>query len=931
MSGAIDLGFLGPTSLMLAGRQKPVPAGRQRVALAALALDAGRTVSGANLIDYLWGQEPPLQARQALHTTMARVRKLVGPDVVVARAGGYSLDVPESAIDVLRFRALVAAARAAATTESEQDLLTEALGLWRGDALEGIASDELCAVHVHPLTEEWFTATERLVELRLTAGESGDLVGELRRLIARHPLRESLWCLLMSALAAAGRQADALAAYQEIREQLREQLGVDPGAELAATHATVLDGATPLPRASGQDLTPAAPSMPVPRQVPAPPVRFTGRDEQLLALDELAAVWSQGGGGRTTVAVVDGAGGLGKTALALHWAHRAADRFPDGQLYLNLRGFGPGEPVDSSSAAGTLLSALGVPEDQIPAGAEARSAWLRSTLAGRRVLVVLDNARDVEQVRPLLPGSDAFVLVTSRNQLRGLVSRDGARRLTLAPLSEEESSHLLQRMGAAAPGAVSAAARELARLCGHVPLALAVAAERIARTDTSGPNERLTDLLTDLRDEHRRLDALSGGDDLSTDVRAVLSWSYRAASKDEQALFRLLASTPGPNLDVLAAAALSGRSEAQVRQLLDRLSAAHLVEETGGRRFEQHDLIRAHAAELAASVDDAAQTAQARARLLRWYEGAAIAARKQLQPNQPLTLDEPLPVEPPQFADRDAAIAWLAAERDNLVEAVWAAADAGEDRCAWHLAAGLAAYFTESRPWDHSIALLESGLECARRSDDMYGAALLLACLGDAHHFLELYADSVRFSRQALDAYRTIGDARGEVGMLTNIGTSLTEAGRTDAAIEHHRLAADACRALADPAAEARVLANLAAAYVAAGRYAEGVEVAEQALAAGRVAGRALDEANALDELGSALAGLGSYTPAIGHFHRALEIYREAGHPYEVATLHHLGRTHAAAGHPGRARETLRRAFVRANEFGDPRAAQLRAELANLR
>ncbi len=921
MPGAIELGLLGPTTLVLSGRAVQVPAGRQQVALAVLALDAGRTVSGTTLVDHLWAEDPPAQVRQALHTTMARVRKLVGSDRVVARGGGYALEVPPETVDVHRFRALTAAARTAAL-DRERDLLTEGLGLWRGEPLEGVGSDSLRAEHVYPLTEEWFAATERLVGLRLTAGEAGEVVGELRGLIARHPLRESLWCLLMGALAATGRQADALAAYQEVRDQLRDQLGVDPGPELAATHAAVLEGSTPVPRATVEP--PMTPPAPVPRQMPAPPPSFTGRIDQLKALDTLADGWRDDEAAGTTVVVVDGAGGMGKTALALHWAHRAADRFPDGQLHLNLRGYGPGEPVDPAWAAGTLLSALGCADERIPGGAEARSALLRSTLAGRRVLVVLDNALDADQVRPLLPGSDAFVVVTSRNQLRGLVSRDGARRLTLAELSEAESRALLENVAAdATPGAT----RELADLCGHVPLALLVAAERVARTADSGPAE----VLTELRDEQGRLDALSGGDDPSTDVRAVLSWSHRAVDDEDATLFRLLASAPGPDISVPAAAALAGLREGQVRRQLDRLSVAHLVEEQAGRRFEQHDLIRAYAAELAISEDSAEHGAAAQRRLLTWYQGSAVAARETLRSNQPIAFEEALPVEPLGFSDRATAVAWFDDERTNLVEAVWAAAENGMDRCAWQLAAALTAYFLTKRPWAQPVPVLERALSCARRAEDRYGEAMLLACLGDSHHYLQRYAESVSFTRQALEVYREIGDDHGQVGMLTNLGTTLIEDEQVDAALEYHRLAADACRDLDDPAAEALVLGNLAASYVAAERYTEGVDVARQALAAARAAGEVLTEADVLDEVGNALVGLGRYPDAIGHFHNALEIYRAAGHPFEVATLHHLAGAHLAARHPGRARETWRRALARATELGDPRAARLRAELASLR
>ena len=921
MLGAIDLGLLGPTSLVISGRTVPVPAGRQQVALAALALDVGRTVSSSALVDYLWGEAPPGQVRQALHTTMARVRKLVGPDRVVARGGGYALDLPGEAVDVHRFRDRVARARAAAP-DHEERLLADALTLWRGDPLEGVDSDALCGEHVYPLTEEWFAATERLLELRVSAGAAGEVVGELRGLIARHPLRESLWALLMSALVSAGRQADALAAYQEVRAALRDQLGVDPGPELVATHAAVLEGGSaPARRPLAPEPT-VAPPPPVPRQVPAAPPGFAGRELELRALDDLADTWGDDHG-RTTVAVVDGAGGMGKTALARHWAHLAADRFPDGQLYVNLRGFGPGEPVEPTRAAGTLLSTFGAADEQIPAGVEERTALLRTALSGKRALVVLDNARDVEQVRPLLPGSDAFVVVTSRNQLRGLVSRDGARRITLAPLSSAESQAMVEGI---AGGATAEVTRELAELCGRVPLALAVAAEQVARTAEPEP----TDLLNDLRDEQGRLDALSSGDDLTTDVRAVLSWSYRAADEEAARLFRLLALAPGPDVSVPAAAALSNLPNGRVRQLLDRLVAMHLVDEKPGRRFEQHDLIRAYAAELAAADDPEEATAALR-RVLRWYQATAIAARARLSAHQTMTFDEPdFHIEPLEFPDRTAAADWFDDERSNLVDAVWVSARIGMDSCAWQLAAALNRYFVNRRPWDHRIPVFELGLASARRAGSQYGEAVLLACLGDIHHFRQEYDDSVAFSQQALEIYTKLGDDRGQVGMLTNIGTSLAEAGQLDSALENHRRAADACRALDDPRAQSLVLGNLAAAYIFAERYADAAEVALDAVAEARSVGDALTEADALDELGQARSCLGAHAEAIGHFQAALETYRAIEHPFEAPTLHHLARAHLAAGHPGRARETWRRALARATELGDPLAAEVRAELAAL-
>ena len=921
MPSDIDLGLLGPTSLTVADRPVPVPAGRQQVALAALAHDVGRPVSSTALVEHLWGEQPPAQVRQALHTTMARLRKLVGADRVVARGGGYALDLPEEAVDVHRFRAGVARARAAGDQDQEKQALTEALTQWRGQPLEGVDSDSLCGEHVYPLTEEWFAATERLVELRLRDGESADVVGELRGLIARHPLRESLWCLLMSALAASGRQADALAAYQEIRTALRDELGVDPGPDLVATHQAVLDGsAAPVGRTTPEPVVAPNAPPPVPHQVPAAPRVFAGREAELAELDRLAAAW-QGQEGDTSVVVVDGAGGMGKTALVLRWAHRAVDLFPDGQLYLNLRGFGPGEPVDPAWAAGALLSTFGAADQEIPAELEARTAMLRTAMAGRRALLVIDNARDVEQVRPLLPGSDAFVVVTSRNQLRGLVSRDGAQRVTVGPLPDEASRELLQTV---VPDAPAEAIDELADLCSHVPLALAVAAERVVRSADPGP----TDLLVELRDEQSRLDALSSGDDLTTDVRAVLSWSYRTVDPEAARLFRLLSLAPGPDISAPAAAALAARPLGRTRQLLDRLCAAHLLNEASGRRYELHDLVRAYADELA--TEDADESAAGVRRLLQWYQATAVGARDHLSSNQSLVADPVDDVEPLVLPDRPAALAWFEAERPNLVDAVWLAARSGLDRAAWQIAVALNRYFVSRRPWDHRIPVFECGLECARRAGDRYGEAMSLNSLSDIYHFRGDHDRSVAYCEEALTIFVELDDHPGQVGMHTNMGTSLAEAGDVERALEHHRQAVEAARPLGQPHVMSLVLANLAAGYTAAGRFEEAVTAAREAADQGRATGDPLLEADAWDEIGQALTGMGATTEAIRQFHDALEVYRTFDHPFEVPTLHHLGQAHLAAGSPGRAREVWRRALTRATELGDPLAARLRAELAGL-
>ena len=924
MSLGIEVHLLGAVALRVDGRPVPVPGARQRVALAALALAPGGTLTSETLADHLWGDELPAQVRPALHTTITRLRKLVGTDRVVSTAGGYALVVPDDAVDVRRFRALVSAARQERDPHAEASLLQEARELWRGEPLDGMDSERLRAEHVIPLTEEWFAATERLIDLRLAAGEHGELLGDLRALISRHPLRESLWSRLMRALAATGRQSEALEAYQEIRTELLDRLGVDPGRELLEAHAAILAGS---PDLGETDAAPPAPARaPVPRQLPADFATFKGRADQLSMLDELVAAWDADSARRTTVAVIDGAGGMGKTALAVHWSHQAAKWFPDGQLYVNLRGYGPGAPVDPSVAAGAMLGALAVPDEQIPADPDARSALLRTSLTGRRVLLLLDNARDTDQVRALLPGSSAFVIVTSRSQLRGLVTREGARRLTVAEMSEAESVSVLEHAGGAQRTAGEDAAREVARLCAGVPLALAVAAERLARA----AGGRVDQVLAELRDEQVRLDALSAGDDQSTDVRAVLSWSYQAVNEEEARLFRLLAVTPGLDVSTPAAAVLVGSTEAKTRRLLDRLVDAHLLREKTAGRYEQHDLIRVYAAELAADETDTEREAALR-RVWSWYRGTALNARRKLMTHQSIEAgdDEPA-VDPSEFDNRAAALAWFEAEFANLAGVVWEAAEAGADVLAWQVAAAMGTYFTNQRPWDHPMPLLERGLACARRTGDRYGEAMLLASLGDSHHFRQDYEESLALSRRALAAFRAVGNTTGEVGMLANIAMTLGEAGQLEAAIEHHQLAVAACAALDDPRAEALVLGNLAAAYNFAGRHDDAIETADHALRVSRAAELPVHEADVLDELGAAHAAKGEHRAAVAYFHQALELYRATGHPYELLTLDHLAEAHRVAGDAELARETWRRALTLATDSGHPHAARIRAQLAAL-
>ncbi|MCC3765609.1 AAA family ATPase [Glycomyces sp. TRM65418] len=623
MTATIRIGLLGPFQVTVDGMPRAVEGQRRRAVLAALALAVGKPVRSTTLATHVWGEDFS-SARHRLHTAVNRLRQVIGTETVRASAGEYTLALPPEAVDVHRFRALVAESNRV-DGAAELALLDRALDLWRGEPLADIEAESLVLAHVPSLMEERLRVIERRVDLILEAGGHAELVAELHDLTTRHPLREFLWSRLMLALHRSGRQAEALGAYQRIRTLLADRLGVDPGAELQRVHRAVLrpaEGPEPVPVR-----TDVLVSVPAPRQLPTDIARFTGRAERLADLDRLLETGGEAGRPPVPIAVVSGPAGVGKTSLAVHWAHRVAERFPDGQLYLHLRGHRPSEPLATDAALMALLLSLGTPPQQIPSDTEGRSAALRTALAGRRVLLVLDDARDADQVRSLLPGADGLVLVTSRNRLRSLRLREGACLMELGPFAPTESAALLRRtLGAEAVAGRSGTIAELADLCGHLPLAVALAAERVRNTGIPLPA-----LVEQARDETARLDALGEGVGGADDVRSVFSWSYRALPDQAAAMFRALGTAPGPGVDVEAAAVLGRTSPPVALRLLETLVDHSLLRRSRPGRYELHGLLRVYAAELAAETDERERSSSMARRPGR-HNGTGPDARSDAQP-----------------------------------------------------------------------------------------------------------------------------------------------------------------------------------------------------------------------------------------------------------------------------------------------------------
>ncbi|WP_233825426.1 AfsR/SARP family transcriptional regulator [Saccharothrix sp. S26] len=633
-----EFGVLGPLEVRHAGRPVAVPAGKARVLLAALLLRVGEVVTADELVERLWdgGAPDPARARATLQMTVTRLRRALGPANAVRTAGGgYLADVRAEALDLSRFRALADAGRYA-----------EALALWRGAPLSDVRSDALHRLEVVPLEEERLSVLARRVDADLAAGAAHELVAELRSLTRAHPLRERFLVQLMLALYRSDRQAEALAAYRAAREVLAAELGVEPGRELRELHERIL--------VAPPGLAPARSV--VPHLLPSRGPHFVGREA---ALAELSACARAGPG----VVVVDGMAGIGKTALAVHWANLAAEAFTGGRLYVNLRGFdASAEPVEPDEVVRGFLDAFEVPPARVPPTSRAQVALFRRTVAGRKLLVVLDNARDAEQVRPLVP-EGAFVVVTSRHRLTGLAARS----ITLDPLDDARSRELLdRRLGPERVAGQGAATAALVELCAGLPLALAVVAARAA----VNPHFTLAHVADELADEQDLLGHLGAGEE---DARlwTVFSWSYRLLGPAAARVFRLLGRHPVPTASVSAAAAVAGLPVPDAAAAIAELVDAHLLAEHAPGRYSAHPLLRRYAAELSATEDDDADHAVARA--LTWYAHTAANAVRWL-PDQ---VAEDLPardcVRPDEFASAAEASAWLESEWDGFARLVRAA------------------------------------------------------------------------------------------------------------------------------------------------------------------------------------------------------------------------------------------------------------------
>jgi tetratricopeptide (TPR) repeat protein len=905
----VEFRVLGPVEAHTSGQLVDLGRPQQRLVLAVLLVDAGRPVSTETLIDRVWDSAPD-GARRTLQVHITRLRRLLAetsttvgsPAALTRRSGGYLLDIDLDRVDVHRFRRLVNQARQGECPEAERvTLLGQALELWRGQPLADLPGEWATRVR-HGWQDQYLETVVAWAQACLQVGDPGTVLPRLSEQVAEHPLVESLVAAYLRALYAAGRPADALGCYSAMRHRLADELGTDPGPELQQLHRQILTSDPVLTSPSA--IAPVGPT-PVPRQLPAPPQLFTGRVAELADLDHIHDAST------VVVTAIDGMAGIGKTALAVHAAHRIADRYPDGQLFLDLHGHTQDvEPIEPAEALDHLLRALGIPGAQIPTDLHQRAALYRTRLADQRMLIVLDNAAAEPQVAPLLPGAPGcLVLVTSRHRLSGL---DHTHTLSLDTLPAPDAITLfIQTAGedrrAGQPPELLA---ELVQLCGRLPLALRIAAARLRAHSAWG----LSDLVERLRDQQNRLGELEAG---QRNVTAALDVSYQHLSSDQQQAYRLLGLHPGPEFDAYAAAALLDSTLPHARRMLDHLLEAHLLQEPMPGRHRFHDLIRAHAH--AAYPTDPPQGA-ALERLFGYYRHTASAAMDAAYPYEREDRPEvpPAGTPSPDLPDTTAGLGWLDIELPNLLAVARYATEPAHPTYILDLSTILHRHLRTRGRYHDAEALHQQALTTARATGDQTDELAALVGLGAIHRLLGRHAQAADYYRQALHLARTISNRTGEMNALHGLGEIHRLQGRYTQAADHYRQALHLARTIGNRAGEMNALHGLGEIHRPQGRLTQAADNYRQALQLARTAGHHIGELDALSVLGHIHRQQGRYQQAADHYEKALQLARATNHrASEMNTLNGRGYIYLWQGRYQQAADDYQQALQLARTIGN--------------
>jgi DNA-binding SARP family transcriptional activator len=946
--------LLGPLEIRAGEDWKGIGAPKWRSVLAALLIHAGQIVPVDVLINEVWGDAPPAKAGNLISIYVLRLRRLLDDTdstLLVTRAPGYLLRLVPGDTDAQVFEALVRESRRAydaGEPERSAAQLAEALALWRGSPLADVPATTLVETEAERLAELHLDAAELRLKAELACGSHAQVIPELRRLLADNSLRENLWLLLMQALDGAGRHAEALDAYGQARNVFAEELGVDPGAELRQFYARLLakdeelttdaeapgsiSAGTVTARPPQPAAAPAAAQVPrpvpAPAQLPADVADFTGREDQVKHLcDLLASGGVDADPGAVRIALVAGSGGLGKTSLAVHAAHRVRGSFPDGQLYVDLLGATP-QPLLPADVLARFLRDLGVDGRDIPADDDERAARYRTVLAGRRMLVALDNARDAAQVRPLLPGTaSCAVLITTRSRMPDLAS---TRLVDLNVLDDDEALALFTRVvGEERAAAEPEATAELLLACAGLPLAIRICAARLATR--SGWTIRA--MANRLRDEHRRLDELRVGD---LAVRASFQVSFTslpaAGQPDGVApadAFRMLGLWHGPSISPAAAAALFGTAEYLADDALETLVDAHLLESTSPDRYKFHDLLRVYSSERAVADLSRPDRDAAIGRLIRWYMRTADAAATAQVPHRYNIPPEPAEGDPPPlgFATAEEALAWYDGERANLVAATRQAAEAGLHDIAWRLPAPLYLIFNSRGNWADCIATSRVALDSARRAGSRQGEAWILNNLGEALGNIG-DPEGIGHIERSLAIRREIGDRIGEVQSANSLADVYLLLGRTAEALDLYRHSLELNREVGHRYGEGVALGNLGWALLDAGRAEEAIDYLLQARRIFAEIGYVDGEGYGLYLLGRCYLVVGRDAEALDSLLQALASHQTAGNRRrQAATLRSIGTAQCRVGLTAQARESWAQAAAIFEELGDSaEAAEVRAE-----
>jgi DNA-binding SARP family transcriptional activator/tetratricopeptide (TPR) repeat protein len=954
----MEFRLLGPVELWTGAAPVELGPAKQRTVLAALLVDAGRVVPVEELADRVWGPALPAQPRRLLHAYVTKARAVLREALPAAvavpldrRADGYLLQAGAEQVDLHRFRGLADRARDLTDDAARAAALREALTLWRGAALTGLSGPWVERTR-DDLERQRVAAVVAWAGLELRLGNPHAVLADLRELAGRYPLAEPVAAALMQALADTGRPADALALYSTMRRRRVDERGTEPGPRLRELQEAVLRGdrdagALRTPATNGTAGTAAGTTAgtagtaagtaaasagadpapgPPPAQLPADIPGFTGRARELSELDGLLAGVAAAPAAPLSITAVSGPAGVGKTALAVRWAHEIRSRFPDGQVSVDLRGAGPGQPMTAGEALAALLAAFGVAGPDLPVDVAERAARWRAETSGRRILIVLDNAASVEQVRPLLPGAGGCLLVvTSRDPLTALAARPGAHRLALEPLPAADAVALLRVPAGGRVDAEPAAAAALAEDCGRLPLALWIAAELAA----SRPGVPLADLAADLAaglTDHRR-PALAAGGDAPGAVRPVFSWCYQQLAADMARAVRMLGRHPGPDCDAYALAALTGSGLDAAAGLLERLRRAHLVHPLGGpglaARYGMHDLLRGYAAERAAADAGTDDQPAAVTRLFDYYLATAAAAVDLLHPaersRRPPVAPSGGPVPP--IADAGAARRWLDAELPALIVLCTRAAEHGQLGHARRLRATLYRYLDAGGHHEAALAVHTAGLDAARQAGDPVAEADALTHLGVVRWRLGQHEQAAADQRRASGLYHRTGQPLGEARALNGLGIAYQTLGRYEQAADHHLTALTLYQQLGDRLGQARALSNLGAAEQTLGRYDPAAGHLRQALTRYRQVGEPLGEASALTNLGLIETQRGRPDQAIDCFHQAIALFREGHQPAgEAKARTLLGEVYAGLGRYREAIDLHREALDLLRRIGDREA-----------